>query len=191
MPKNIIFVFIFIISQLALNAQSGQQIKTNLDIFYELIDSSASLLSQKLSGGNYSTTVNIPPDLNIFEGRIKSKIPLKTPPEESSAEAIYALENAKVEYKDIFRDGFFGDYQTIRSVTISGYYIYGRGVNNFTLTAEDTIKLDDTPKTEYFSLPFTRGEKPEEPFFSSLYQPAIILGALAVTTYLFFSVRSK
>ncbi|MHC1738090.1 MAG: hypothetical protein AB9882_08790 [Ignavibacteriaceae bacterium] len=191
MVKNITLVFIFIISQTALIGQSGEPINTNLDIFYGLVDSSTALLSQKLTGENYLITVNVPPDLNIFEGRIKGKLALESPLKEASGEVIYTLESAKVEYKDISRDGLFGDYQVNRTVSIRGYYIYGRGVNNFALTAEDIIKLDDTGKLEYTSLPFTHGEKPEEPFFSTLYQPAIILAALAVTTYLFFSVRSK
>lgn len=191
MIKNIKLVLILIFTQASLIAQSGEQVKTNLDIFYGLVDSSTSLLSEKLTGGNYLITVNIPPDLNIFEGRIKSKLAPESRLNETSGEVIYTLENAKVEYTDISRDGLFGDYQVNRTVSIRGYYIYGRGVNNFELTAGDVVKLDDTGKLEYSSLPFTRGEKPEEPFFSTLYQPAIILGALAVTTYLFFSVRSK
>ena len=191
MVKNIIFVFIFIISQTVLIGQSGEPIKTNLDIFYSLVDSSTAVLSQKLAGGNHTITVNVPADLNIFEGRIKGKLALESPSKETSCEVIYTLENAKVEYTDISRDGLFGDYRVSRTVSIRGYYMNGRGVNNFSLTAEDIIKLDDTEKLEYSSLPFTQGEKPEEPFFSTLYQPAIILAALAVTTYLFFSVRSK
>jgi len=191
MVKNIIFVFIFFIFQAAMTGQSEEPIKTNLDIFYSLVDSSTSIFSQKLAGENRNITVNVPADLNIFEGRIKGKLALESPSKETSGEVIYTLESAKVEYEDIFRDGLFGDYQVNRIISIGGYYIYGRGVNNFALTAEDIIKLDDTGKLENSSLPFTQGEKPEEPFFSTLYQPAIILAALAVTTYLFFSVRSK
>lgn len=191
MAKNIILVFIIIISQTGLTGQVGETQKTNLDIFYELVDSSTGLFSQKLAGGDYTVTVNVPPDLNIFEGKIRGKLVHESPTKATSGEGIYTLENAKVEYKDISRDGLFGDYEVNRNVSIRGYYVYGSGVNNFDLTATDRIKLDDIAKLEYASLQFTRGEKPEEPFFSTLYQPAIILAALAVTTYLFFSVRSK
>jgi hypothetical protein len=41
------------------------------------------------------------------------------------------------------------------------------------------------------ALPFTKGEVPPEPLFSSLLEPAVALGTAAVVIYLFFSIRSK
>ena len=83
-----------------------------------------------------------------------------------------------------------------REAALSGSYILKEdekmiksGMFNFSKI--DTVKYDDINSLENQGIPFTTAEVPPEPFFSSLLEPAIAIGAAALTIYLFFNVRSK
>jgi len=165
--------------------------KPNLDIIYELADSSITILNADIESrvSGYYVKLNLAPAFNVLEGRIKSK--LSPVIREYFQEIVYSIENIKVEYPEVFRDGLFGDYKVTRKFTYSGYYSMKEEVRKFELTKSDTIDYEQISLMEYPSLAFTVGEKPAVPFFSSIIQPVIVIGAIAVTTYLFFSVRSK
>lgn len=54
----------------------------------------------------------------------------------------------------------------------------------------DTIHLSEIPGLEDPNVPVTQGALPQEGFFSSLVEPLVMLGAVAVAVYLLFTVRS-
>lgn len=174
--RTLIFLVILVAFNIPALSQGRESAKSNLEIFYEIIDSSARQLSTKLEGGEYTIKINTPLPLNVFEGKLKSLLAPVNQTAESNREINYTLEDVSVHYSDLSRDGLFADYTVTRTLKADGYYIYGRGVNNFSITHTDTVLFDDLSKLENTSLPFTQGERPSEPFFSSLYRPVIILG---------------
>jgi hypothetical protein len=105
----------------------------------------------------------------------------------------FVIDNSFVGYSEPERDGIFGDFFTQRTVELSGNYFISNNsqVKEFKLTALDTLNVEDVEYVENRSYPFTQGELPPEPFFSSLLEPAIAIGAAATVIILFFSVRSK
>ena len=75
---------------------------------------------------------------------------------------------------------------------MGNYYIStNQQVKDFNLSTKDTINVEDVEIIEDRSYPFTQGELPAEPFFSSILEPVVAISAAAVTVILFFSVRSK
>ncbi len=60
----------------------------------------------------------------------------------------------------------------------------------FRETMEDTVRVTDIPTLEDPNVPITQGSLPGEGFFSSLVEPLIMLGAVAVAVYLLFTVKS-
>ena len=54
----------------------------------------------------------------------------------------------------------------------------------------DTIRVSAIPSLEDPGVPLTQGALPPEGFFSSLVEPLVMLGAVAVAVYLLFTVRS-
>jgi hypothetical protein len=54
----------------------------------------------------------------------------------------------------------------------------------------DTVRMAEIPTLEDPNVPQTQGTRPSEGFFSSLAEPLIMLGAVAVAVYLLFTVRS-
>ena len=105
----------------------------------------------------------------------------------------FVLDNALVEYSEPEKNGIFGEFLTERKIELSGnYFISGKSqINDFNLVEKDTINVEDVEKIENRSYPFTQGELPPEPFFSSLLEPIVAISAAAVTVILFFTVRSK
>ena len=72
------------------------------------------------------------------------------------------------------------------------YFISNQSqVKDFKLTVVDTVNVENVQELENRSYPFTQGELPPEPFFSSLLEPIVAIGAAATVIILFFSVRSK
>ena len=104
------------------------------------------------------------------------------------------MEKAEVEYSEQERDGWFGDYFVPRTVFLQGNYFNsysGKGLQEFNISVMDTVNVENIGEFENDSFPFTKGEVPAEPFFSSLLEPVIAIGVAAAAVVLFFSVRSK
>jgi hypothetical protein len=60
----------------------------------------------------------------------------------------------------------------------------------FRETMRDTIQVSQIPMLEDPNVPVTQGTLPAEGFFSSLVEPLVMIGAVAVAVYLLFTVRS-
>ncbi len=106
----------------------------------------------------------------------------------------YSIENAVVNYGEIFRDGFLGDHFVERKIFISGSYRFQDKevkIKDFYFDNIDTVKFDEIQTLENYSYPFTKGEIPSEPFLSNLFEPLVAITTAAVVIALFFTVRSK
>ena len=189
---------VVIIANLSLNAQT----KTNLDVFKVLVDSSIADLLVTTSGSQKDIYLDLKlgSSYTIFENQIYKSIQSRkrcisqvfNPSE--NFEVSYSVENAVVNYGEIFRDGFLGDHFLERKIVLSGSYRFQNEelkVKDFSFENIDSVKFDEIQTIENPSYPFTKGEIPSEPFLSNLFEPIVAITTAAVVIALFFTVRSK
>lgn len=178
------------------------QTKTNLDVFKTLVDSSIAEALVNLSHSQKDIRVDLKlgSAYSIFEDQIFRSIQSRDKNirlASNSAENIglsYSIENAVVNYGEVFRDGFLGDHFVERKIFISGSYRIQDDeieIKNFSFENIDTVKFDEIQALENSSHTFTKGEIPSEPFFSNLFEPLVAISTAAVVIALFFTVRSK
>jgi hypothetical protein len=195
--KNIFLVLILI---------SGiifPQTKTNLQVLYSLNDSLVNQIVEDIPQKNDKIilTLNLGDSYSIFSNHIKNdfikngKEIFTIPPGELNLPEInIVLEEAGVQYGELDRDGWFGDYYVPRTLLINGHYLNtasNNGLQQFFITAIDTVKVEELESLENNSFPFTKGNIPAEPFLSSVWEPIIAIGVAAAAILLLFSVRSK
>jgi hypothetical protein len=195
--KNVLLVLILI---------SGiifPQPKTNLEVFYSLNDSLVNQVLEEIPQNNDKIilTLNLGDSYSIFSNHIKNVFvkngkELFTNPqvELNLPEINIVLEDAGVNYYDMDRDGWFGDYYVPRTLFIKGHYLNiasNKGLQQFFITAIDTVNVEELELLENDSFPFTEGNIPAEPFLSSVWEPIIAIGIAAAAILLLFSVRSK
>jgi hypothetical protein len=170
------------------------QDKTNLDMFLALVDSSVSILPESIpeyvtvsvyTGNNYLL-------YNYIFGKINSRY-TNVQPADSSFYLSYVLENVKLEYGDVFRKKFLGDYYIERIFNLDGNYVILQNniSQEFSYSITDTVKMDNLKSLENHLHPFTRGDIPPEPFFQGILEPVIALATAATAVVLFFVLRSK
>jgi hypothetical protein len=195
--KNIILVLMLI---------SGiifPQTKSNLEVFYSLNDSLVNQIAENIPRNNDKIilTLNLGDSYSIFSNHIKTafkdkgKQTFTLPKEELNLPEInIVMEEAVVKYGELDRDGWFGDYYVPRTLFIKGHYLNttsNKGLQQFFITAIDTVKVEELESLENNSFPFTEGNIPAEPFLSSVWEPVIAIGVAAAAIILLFSVRSK
>ncbi|NWF89872.1 MAG: hypothetical protein HXY50_10475 [Ignavibacteriaceae bacterium] len=191
----ILFVLLF---SLQLQAQT----KTNLEVFKALVDSSISNILNKVGDPEKKISLNLKlgESYQVFEDQVfksakaSGKSVSVEKNDDSKSEISYTLENAKVSYGECFRDGFLGAHYVPRVNSLSGSYrIFEKEVivDDFSLQVVDTVRYDEIESLENSSYPFTNGEIPSEPFFSSLFEPLVAVTTAAIVITLFFTVRSK
>ena len=174
------------------------QTKTNLEVFYTLVDSSVAQfiyfsnppakIKAELNNGDVNSIFN-----NRILGILKAKgiVPAN---EKSDSLPIfsYTIEKPFTQYMNIFRDGFWGPFLVQREISLKGNYFYsGSGKKDFNFECMDTIKVDDIKNLENISFKFTNATLPPEPFFTGLFEPVVALGTAAAAVILFFTVRSR
>jgi hypothetical protein len=195
--KSLWFLFFLLIFQTILYSQTV----SNIDKFYSLVDSASNLLLKDLgSAKKVKLELNLGTDYSLFANQIRGKL-LKNGKEIISDNLLddnivninFVIDNSNVTYSNPERDGIFGDFFTERTIELSVNYLISsnQSLKSFNLTSKDTINVIDVENVENRSYPFTQGELPPEPFFSSLLEPIVAIGAAAVIIVLFFSVRSK
>lgn len=195
--KSLRLLFLFLLIQI----QAYSQTITNLEVFYNLVDSASGLLLRDLNDAKkVNLEMNFGTDYSIFENQVRGKL-IKNGIQligdnadiSSVVKVNFVLDNALVEYSEPEKNGIFGEFLTERKIELSGnYFISGKSqINDFNLVEKETINVEDVEKIENRSYPFTQGDLPPEPFFSSLLEPIVAISAAAVTVILFFTVRSK
>ena len=195
--KALRFLFVFLLIQTSIYSQTI----SNLDQFYTLIDSASSLLLIDLGDAKkVNLELNFGTDYSVFANQVRGKLLRNgvqlvgdNSDEQNFVRVNFVVDNSFVGYTEPEKDGFFGNFLTERTIELSGnYFISNQSqVNDFKLTTKDTINVEDVEYVENRSYPFTQGELPPEPFFSSILEPIVAIGAAAVIIILFFSVRSK
>jgi len=194
---------IFILIFLLLPPFVFGQTKTNLNIFKELVDSSVTSFVNKLPKNE--NQINLKLELGVsysfFKNRILNDLTLKGIKvtvypsfKKNIAKINYAIEEMKVNYSEIDRDGMFGDFLMPRKLSLKGSYSIDKKnifTKNFNYTFLDTVNVKVVKSLENESYPFTKGEIPTEPFFSSITEPVIAIGSAALAVILFFTIRSK
>ena len=195
--KNI-FLVLMLISEIIF-----PQTKTNLEVLYSLNDSLVNQIAEDIPQNNDKIilTLNLGDSYSIFSNHIKNafinngkEIFIIPPGELNLPEINIVLEEAGVQYGELDRDGWFGDYYVPRTLVIKGNFLNtasNNGLQQFFITAIDTVKVDELESLENNSFPFTKGKIPAEPFLSSVWEPVIAIGVAAAAILLFFSVRSK
>jgi hypothetical protein len=178
------------------------QTKTNLEVFYSLVDSSVAKINQNVNSKNLKINFSTGAFYRLFQnqviadfvrlGRTVLSDSTKTLPDFETVN--YSMDNANVKYGDMERNGLLGDFVMQRKIDLSGSYLISKETINserFDFTYTDTVSVDDVKVIENPSFPFTQAEIPSEPFFSSLFEPAIAIGSAALAIILFFTIRSK
>ena len=180
----------FLLILLTFTLFSFGQSKRNIDLIFDLVD-------QSISGINYEENFvlkfNSAQNLNVIKGRILKK--LKNNNVEDKKNLNYFVDSLSVTYPEMFRDGMFGDYLLSRKVKLAGYYSLERNnflteKEDFNLVFQDTVLYSELNQIESQALNFTRGEIPQEPFFESVVETVIAVGAAVVSIILFFTIRS-
>ncbi|MBU0476209.1 MAG: hypothetical protein KKF62_18840 [Bacteroidetes bacterium] len=190
-------LFFFVLCQVLL-----AQTKTNLELINQLVDSSSSQIVENLTELNskYQLNISSPKEFHELKHRILNSFAInkiKIDLDSATANKInYSLSKVSVQYTDLFKDGLFGDYLLKRKIFLSGDYsiqksseILAADIFNYTLT--DTISYDKYSLAENNSLPFTKGNIPDAPFFPSILEPVVAITTVVVSVILFFSVRTK
>ncbi len=165
-----------------------------------LVDSSVNDFISQMpqSEDSVELQLNLGESYSIFENKIitdfYSKGKYLTEKNKSDRYINYIIDDAKVEYDEIFRDGFFGDYFIPRKISLKGNYLIktnSASYKEFNFSFKDTIRYDEINDVENESFPFTKGDVPSEPFFSGLFEPVVAIGTAAMAVILFFTIRSK
>ncbi len=175
------------------------QEKTNLEIYNELVDSSVVNLISFIPDSikTLNIEMNTGTSFEVFNSEIISDLTKEGYKLISNDEAFkiqYLIKDASVNYGEIYRDGFLGDYYTPRFIHLSGNFnLMGKTIvtREFNYSGKDTVKVDNVKNIENFAYPFTQGKLPSEPFFSGILEPIFAVGTAALAVILFFTIRSK
>jgi hypothetical protein len=198
--KRFLNSFLFAALFIFTSSEVFPQTKTNLDVFYILVDSSVNDFISKIpqSEDTLNLELNLGEGYSIFENKIiadlNSSGKFYGKKNNNAVQINYIINDAKTEYGEIFRDGFFGDYFIPRTISIKGNYLIKNEssyLKEFNFSSIDTINYDEINYAENESFPFTKGDIPSEPFFQGLLEPVVAIGAAAAAVILFFSIRSK
>ena len=189
-------------SAAAQEEESTQHIPSNLDVIQKLGLQIGDSLAESLRGID-SVQVFVRPIESAwyFEGTMlkalsaHGKVPNQSP--SSGGELDVGLLVAKVEYSDVGRHGIFAERMFGRTVSVecsgkvvdrrSGAILLNR---NLAGSASDTIDASVIEKLENPGIPATHGVVPGEGFFSTIFEPIVMMGAVGVAVFLLFRVRS-
>ncbi|RPI71112.1 MAG: hypothetical protein EHM47_10935 [Ignavibacteriales bacterium] len=198
MKISVFFFLLLSISGSFSNSVNAQP-KTNLDVFYTLVDSTVDIFISRIpqTSDSVKLELTLGSSYSIFGNKIISSLHTsgKYLTEDKNAVTInYIMDDAKVAYGEIFRDGFFGDYYIQRKINVRGNFLVSNqssSYKEFNISYNDSIRYDEVNLVENESYLFTKGQLPPEPFFSGLFEPIVALGTAALAVILFFTVRSK
>ncbi len=176
---NKILLAAFIFFSLAVSVRA-QNVKTNLDVFFELLAKKHAALENK---GEKLILINNRPEYSVL-ARFVNNLKTKT----KITDTLYArIDSAFTTYPKIYRDGFFGSYFLIREINVA----LDENSRKTNLFYRDTVAADFRSKAEIPSLPFTCGDMPAEPFWESLVEPVVAVTIVVATVLTLFHSRTK
>lgn len=185
-----------------ISISSIAQTKTNIDVFYKLIDKSVSRADSILGT---KQTINLlftsSPILEVLKPKIFQTFNehgylLTSSINESNSALNYTVTSLKVVYTNPFSDGLFGGLMMEREISFNYSLTITKADKtiksfNFIESQIDTVKLNEISVLENQTLPFTQSTIPSTSLLSNLWEPIIVVGTLIVTIVLLFSIRSK
>jgi hypothetical protein len=190
----------FLVFSLIFSSAIFAQIKTNYEIIDSLVSESINQISENLDkNSKYSLKFTGANEYSVFKNRAikyfqNNNISLAN--EGEKPEINYSLDNIKVDYPELYRDGFLGGFIMERKIQLSVTYLVSTNSNvgnakQLKFLKEDNVPYSNAGNLENISYSFTSAKIPEEPFFSSILEPVVAIGTAAVAVYLFFNLRSK
>ncbi len=187
--------FVWIIVTASLFAQ--QHTKTNLEMLAALIDSSFLHITGEsmhnadlkiITSGSHTVLYA---NIQAAFARMKSHSAGQSVGT-STIQLVYTVEDAKIVYENLTRDGIFGDVKLIRKASLRGSFLVIPGdqtPQKFSLSSTDTIGLENRQQVESASYSFLSPVVPANTSFDTLWEPAAVVAAVGVAVYLLFSVR--
>ncbi len=188
---------------LVIPSSSFSQTKTNMEIFENLVDSSAAVISNVIPADRRNLSFNfvLGNEYDLFKDHFLTyfinkhyTIVTQGNKDQEILNIDYTIDNAKVKYGDVFRSGFLGSFKVPRIINFSGSYVINSNPSigkEFNYSYSDTVNYGNIHDLENTSYPVTRGNIPPEPFLGSLLEPVVAIGTAAVVIFLFFAIRSK
>ena len=176
---------------------------TNLQRFQSLSEEVADTLCTFIPEGD-SVTVVLEPKESIWfvQGGILRTISgrgrFPTQSLASPFEISLGVLKFEVKYADVRRSGFLGPKIVDRTVStrfaatvinkMEGTILF---TNELQRIVKDTVEFSEISQLENSGIAATHGTLPGEGFFSTLIEPIVTIGALAVGVYLLFHVRTQ
>ncbi len=192
---KILFLLFFIASTLL------AQTNTNYEVTEKLVKLSVQNLTAEMdTEKQYALNFIASTDYSILQQEVLQSLMannISIVSDSASQETInYSIEEVKIDYPEIFRDGIFGNYLVLREGRIkASLYISDskniEQVKSFSKVVKDSVLYEDIGRLENIAYSFTTGKMPDEPFFASSLEPFIAVGSAAVAVYLLFNIRSK
>lgn len=184
--------------------EDGAKALPTIAILEDLASEVGREVSPSLSGDSATVVVlDIAPVENTWfveAGLTKGLAPRRVVREPGTSAALtvsVGIRSMGVAYEDVRRDGLFGEREVTRTVFVeadvsvvdrtSGDVLHRATV---TRSRQDDVPVDDLPRLEEPGLTWTTARVPPEGFFSSVLEPVITIGAIAVAVILLFTVRS-
>lgn len=174
-----------------------QHPKTNMEMLTTLIDSSFLHISGKLTSQSELKIISTGNQAVLYSNIQAAFARLKA--HETVAQStnggtqlLYTIEDARIVYDNLSRDGIFGDAKITRRAILRGNILITPGDQNtqpFNFSSADTIRLESRQEVESGSYSFLSPNVPANTTFDTIWEPAAIIAAIGVAVYLLFSVR--
>lgn len=141
----------------------------------------------------------LPPELAwvVDEAVRGAFVPAALPDVTQTVRTVCAVKEASVTYDAYDREGLFGRKTAERLVTLTLTVTITRDGSREPLFSGDVrrvrtdrIPVADIPRLDHPTLSIARGTPAGEGFFADIAEPLILLGAIGVTVFLLFHVRS-
>jgi hypothetical protein len=183
-------------------AAGGSERLTNLSVFRELAERIGKTTMQQTAGaGSPIVDVRVLPrdaawyiESGVRRGFGTGEV---TDTSQPRLTAEFGIVDARLTYEHPRRKGFLGSRVVDRIAVLTlSTKVFEPGSGRVLLEEDvtekytDTVAMDELPAMENPAIPITQGVLPTEGFFSSIAEPLITLGAIAVAVFLLFSVRS-
>lgn len=104
----------------------------------------------------------------------------------------------EVQYLNMFRDGLFGEKRLTRNISTSLAVELKNSLTNEILHSgllnekmSDTVSVDEIENLELASVKRSRADIPDNDILDSIIEPLVIIGAVGVSVYLFYYIRTK
>ncbi len=108
---------------------------------------------------------------------------------DSTNRKVVRIDSVITDYKELLRDGLFGDYHLVRELKLI-YSTEDNSAKRDSIAITDTLLFENRSNIENSAFPFTLGKIPAEPFWESLLEPIIYIGVTISVIYLLFITRS-